>query len=188
MGHSRSKIGIVAGIAAAVAVVIPGAADANGGGDADHTVQATQEVVEITAVGGRGGNGGSFLFQQGGSGCSVTMSLSVADGDTLVVYLGGNGGDTERASVDADGGSGGPGVYPGGAGGAVGQRSDNAATPGGGGGGATVVRHNAVQIIVAAGGGGATSNTGGGSGCAGYTAAGENGYGVTPVAQGGAGV
>ncbi|MCB9230887.1 MAG: T9SS type A sorting domain-containing protein [Bacteroidia bacterium] len=135
-------------------------------------------------VWGAQGKVGTISAGSGGLGGHATGTLSVLPGETLYVYVGGQG-----ASVSAGGFNGG------------GDGGNNGCTPshGGGGGGATDIRFNGTslnnRIIVAGGGGGAGggfstqcgSGSGGGGG-GGYYGGGGGGAaapsGATP-AQGG---
>ena len=139
----------------------------------------------MVVLGGRGGNAGTEIFQQGGSGCQVTASLAVELGDEMTWLRGGSGGDTTFSTVEQPGGVGGAGARPGGAGGATSQTFSNPSTPGAGGGGATRLSLNDNELIIAAGGGGGTASTGGGSACALGTPEGGGGFGSLPVAGGG---
>jgi LPXTG-motif cell wall-anchored protein len=143
------------------------------------------EVVEVVVLGGRGGNAGTEIFQQGGSGCQVTASLAVELGDEMTWVRGGSGSDTTFSTVEQPGGVGGAGARPGGAGGATSQTFSNNSTPGAGGGGATSLRLNDNELIIAAGGGGGVLATGGGSACFNGTPDGSQGFGTSPVAGGG---
>ena len=152
-----------------------------------YEVPAGVEHVKVVAVGGQGGivpDG----FPPSGSGCEVTASLPVAEGDVIAWLVGGDGGNTDRVGADSPGSPGGAGLFPGGAGGGVTELSGSTPRPGTGGGGATAVAIDSVDFlapIVAAGGGGATQDVSGGSGCVGNDAGGSQGFGTTPTAEGG---
>jgi len=171
---------IVAGfVVLATAQIVPAGAGAPPG----YVVTDGAEVVEVTVVGGSGGNS---PFYPGGAGCRAVVAVPVSTGDTFTWILGGDGGSiAATGTVAAPGAAGGSGARPGGNGGAMTNVFGfNPGTPGAGGGGATGVSLNGQEIIVAAGGGGAIVLTGGGIGCDGETVAGAEGGGSFPTAGG----
>jgi hypothetical protein len=133
------------GVLAALALSVPGSADAAGvgtqaftaSGEQSFTVPAAVTSVQVRLVGGNGGNG-----QDGGGGgipATVTATLAVAPGQTLYAEVAGNG---------TNGGN----LVDGSAGGYGGGGNAGAATPvlfatpgGGGGGGASDVRTCSVE-------------------------------------------
>ncbi len=175
-----SALGAAALIGSAIAAVPSGA----GAGGPAYRITAGVEVIEVVVVGGRGGNAGSFLFQEGGVGCQVTASLTVATGDSVTWLLGRPGQDTTFATNEQPGGVGGAGARPGGFGGATEQTFSNSATPGPGGGGASSLSLNGAEQIIAAGGAGGSATTGGGSACYANTPVGSDGFGTVPTAGG----
>ena len=132
------------------------------GGVQTFVVPAGVTSITIEAWGAEGGRTGSYY---GGKGGYATGTLSVTPGNTLYIYVGGQG--AVYAGAQSSWTSGGMN------GGGQGYRG------GGGGGGASDVRRNgtsyADRVIVAGGGGGAASATncfggpgGGTTGVAGY--------------------
>ena len=109
------------GVLAALALSVPGSADAAGigtqafttSGEQSFTVPAAVTSVQVTLVGGNGGNG-----QDGGSGgipATVTATLAVVSGQTLYAEVAGNGTNG--------------GIFGGSAGGYGGGGNAGAATP-----------------------------------------------------------
>ncbi len=155
------------GALAALALSVPGSADAAGigtqafttSGEQSFTVPAAVTSVQVTLVGGNGGNG-----QDGGSGgipATVTATLAVAPGQTLYAEVAGNGtsGGTSGGSAGGYGGGGNAGLVPslffaapggGGGGGASDVRTCSVDASGGCGGVASL----ATRLVVAGGGGG----------------------------------
>ncbi len=125
------------------------------------TVPAGVSKVHITAWGGSGGKGGGgngLYSAPGGGGGYVSLDASVSPGDTLGIYVGGEGGSASGSSsfgfeqtAGAGGGASGSNAA-GGPGGNVNAPEDSAA--GGGGGGGTTVIDGSTVLLVAAGGGG----------------------------------
>jgi hypothetical protein len=145
------------------------------GAEQTFTVPAGVTSVDISAVGGEGGEGSTFSSSgpsqgAGGFGASVSVTKAVTPGDVLYVEVGGNG--TSNDAADATGGfnGGGSGSAYGGAG-------------SGGGGGASDVRtvscsspcdtndstSLASRVLIAGGGGGGGTGVSyaGGNGAAG---------------------
>lgn len=138
-----------------------------------YTVPAGVTLVEATASGAQGGNGG-------GDGAQVTAYLPVSGGEVLYLYLGqqpGNAGGTVSGAPGnfGAGGSGDPPGYAGGGGGgatsiyAAGTSAANLVDIAGGGGGSAGAAGGAAGQIGAAGsgtggGGGATVTAGGSAG------------------------
>ncbi len=107
-------------------------------------------VTKITvAADGASGAGSTFRHMKGGKGGLVKATIPVTSGETLAIFVGGEGGKSS-----AIGGRG--GFNGGGNGGVTGSESANG---GNGGGGGSDVRENgtglANRIVVAGGGGGA---------------------------------
>ena len=119
------------------------------GGPYMYTVPAGVTSLRVAL---QGGSGVSFTSPgtpaAGGAGGLITADLPVTAGQTLQVYVAGNG----SANVGGANGGGAGGGYP----------------RGGGAGGASDVRTTAgdlaTRLLVAAGGGGGTSSNGGGAG------------------------
>lgn len=130
--------------------------------------------VAVSAVGASGGaNAGSSA--QGGRGATVFGQLSVTPGQTLYVYVGGNGGNGSSGLATQPGGPG--GFNGGGDGGTSVYTNHGYPRAGGGGGGASDVRTAtslASRLIVAAGGGGGGANLGSGVPWSGFGGAGGN--------------
>jgi len=141
-------------------------------------VPADVHCIEVNAVGAQGGQG-TNATASGGLGGQVLQLMTVLPGQSLLVDVGGAGGDAAGVVPGAGGFNGGA---PGGVG-VIGTAS------GGGGGGASDVRQGgtgpASIAFIAAGGGGTGDNDAGGAGGAGGIAGGNGGGGQ--VAQGGAG-
>ncbi|WP_428151080.1 IPTL-CTERM sorting domain-containing protein [Brevundimonas sp.] len=142
-----------AGIAAAQTTVTYNAT----GAVQSFVVPAGVTSVDIVAQGAQGFDAGATL---GGRGGRASGTLAVTPGETLTIYVGGQG----TAAI-------GNGVIMGGGfnGGGNGVSNGNVPTWVGGGGGASDVRQGGTALanrkIVAAGGGGATANgTSGGNG------------------------
>ena len=107
--------------------------------------------VAVDVRGAKGGSNGSVAGAQGGKGGRVQTTLAVVPGETLVINVGGRGGDLIGPNTA------GPGGFNGGGAGGVDNVDFNA--PAGGGGGASDVRQGvadlAHRVVVAGGGGGA---------------------------------
>ena len=113
--------------------------------------------VTVDARGAQGGGGTDLCGTErcaselGGKGGRVQTTLAVTPGETLVIYVGGRGGDLIPPNT------GGPGGFNGGGAGGIDNVDFNA--PAGGGGGASDVRQGgdnlAHRVVVAGGGGGA---------------------------------
>ena len=134
-----------------------------------YTVPAGDNALQVTAIGGSGGayySGGS-----GGQGGEVSSTVPVSGGETLYVYVGGNG-----AGEWADNG---------GFNGGGGTDSSFAGT----GGGASDIRASendlSSRILIAGGGGGAGTAAGGGS--AGFPTGSEGGQSSDLIGGPGAG-
>jgi hypothetical protein len=132
---------------------------ANTGTTGMFTVPAGVTVVHVVAVGGKGGDKPKPVFGPGGLGGfggSVSGDLPVLPGQTLLVYVAGNG-----ESAHADGSAAAGGFNGGGKSGSGAGLGEGGA---GGGGGASDVRSTSAlgtRLFVAAGGGGASNNAGG---------------------------
>ena len=134
-----------------------------------YTVPAGDNALQVTAIGGSGGayyGGGS-----GGQGGEVSSTVPVSGGETLYVYVGGNGAEEWADNGGFNGGGG--------------TDSSFAGT----GGGASDVRTSesdlSSRILVAGGGGGAGTAAGGGS--AGFPTGGEGGQSSDLIGGPGAG-
>ena len=105
-------------------------------------------AVKVDVRGAQGGGNGAMV--PGGKGARVETILAVTPGDTLIVYVGGRGGD--GVLPNSAGGGGWNGGGPGG----IDHVDHNA--PAGGGGGATDIRLGGAdlvnRVVVAGGGGG----------------------------------
>lgn len=127
--------------------------------------------VTVDAFGAQGGLGADNPGQNPGLGGRATATVTVTPGETLVVRVGGAGGDgTVSAGAVGDGGPGeavrllgngglpGPGGFNGG-----GDGAPTTSDPGGGGGGASDVRQGGTALehraVVAGGGGGGGGDT-----------------------------
>ena len=106
--------------------------------------------ITINALGAQGGGNPSAPSTAGGKGGRVQTTLSVTPGETLVIYVGGKGGDLMGPNTAGVGG------FNGGAAGGIDNVDANA--PAAGGGGASDVRQGGVdlvhRVVVAGGGGG----------------------------------
>jgi hypothetical protein len=128
------------------------------GGQQTFTVPAGITTINIEAWGAQGGTGwinGSLGSGIGGNGGYAKGTLSVTQGQTIYLYVGGQGGSTSNIGV---------GGYNGG-----GTSQDNdgdSDDAGGGGGGASDIRIGGValsdRVLVAGGGGGGGCNSGNG--------------------------
>src|SRR5713226_3012247 len=107
--------------------------------------------INIDARGPQGGANPNEPSVTGGKGGRVQTTLAVTPGETLVIYVGGRGGDLIGPNT------GGPGGFNGGGTGGIDNVDFNG--PAGGGGGASDVRQGgadlAHRVVVAGGGGGA---------------------------------
>lgn len=118
-------------------------------GDYHYKVPAGVKRITVTAVGAAGGN---CTPGHGGKGATITATVRVRPGETLVVGVGGPGSPCNK--VPASGGFGG--------GGAGGAGNTSRGSPGAGGGGASFVapgtspRSFRQALVVAGGGGGST--------------------------------
>lgn len=144
--------------------------------------------IQIEAFGAQAGNPSDFQGTPGSGGSAVYI-LSVTPGDTIYIYVGGQGGDPVLDGISG-GYFGGVGGFNGGATGGSGGTGG-----GGGGGGASDVRVGgfalANRVVIAGGGGGAApfsinGGMGGGTtgGIGGGTLAGNRGQGGTQSAGG----
>jgi hypothetical protein len=131
-------------------------------GEHPFVVPAGVTSVQVTLVGGNGGEGVGFA--PGGSGDTVTATLAVSPGETFYAEVAGDGNSAEVATFGGlggvggggeGGGDGGFGIRGGGGGGASDLRTCPETAPATCGGQTTL----ASRLVVAAGGGG-----GGGSG------------------------
>jgi LPXTG-motif cell wall-anchored protein len=151
------------------------------GAEQDFHVPAGVTTVATLVVGGAGGYIQSN--DPGGEGASVTQSLTVHAGETLVVEVGGVGANHAPAQ-DSVGGFNGGGT-------AIGYFASNFDLTGAGGGGASDVRTvpsasvgslGSRLVVAAGGGGGGEGSSGGDAGSAGsisqYLSAGEAGTAV----------
>ena len=121
------------------------------GAEQTYTVPAAVCSITVDAYGAQGGNGQGYAYTfyspvvydvlggNGGNGNRVQATLTVTPGETLYVYVGGQGGQTS-------------GGYNGGG---------NTGNTGGGGGGASDVRQAGSglgnRVVIAGGGGGGSS-------------------------------
>jgi len=125
-------------------------------GTTAFTVPTCATMITVKAWGAGGGGGALAGGGPGGGGSFVMSTLSVIDGETLTVIVGGGGGHGVNGCVTGTGGglggSGGNGMGAGGPGGNAGPSGCDAA--GGGGGGASMIVRGLMPILVAAGGGG----------------------------------
>lgn len=199
-----------AGVTAALAVALPGAASAapaalpagcsqSGrtvtcdygytGSQQTFTVPAYVSTVQVTAIGAAGGTFGIVAAGEGGL---ASAALSVTPGATLYVEVGGTGTNATEATDS-------PGLAGGFNGGGNGSASDTGSNPPAGGGGASDVRTASggtdpattglsSRLIVAGGGGGSASCGGGGAagGSGGAQCAGVTGGGAGTATMGGA--
>jgi hypothetical protein len=172
-------------------------------GEHPFVVPAGVTSIEVTLVGGNGGEGVGLA--PGGSGDTVTATLAVSPGETLYPEVAGDGYTAESPTLGGDGGDGGVG------GGGEGGGDGGLAVRGGGGGGASDLRTCpetppascggqstlASRLIVAGGGGGGggggeePSSTQGGDGGAAHfpgTAGATDGKGDGGGSGGGAGI
>jgi hypothetical protein len=123
-------------------------------------IPADIATVNVTATGGSGGTGTGCNTKGGGFATTVMATLAVTPGETLRVYVGGKGGESNADANCATPGLG--GFNGGGQGGAAAMYAGN------GGGGASDVRRGggalADRVLVAAGGGGSGGGAGAGNG------------------------
>jgi hypothetical protein len=127
--------------------------------------------ITIQAFGAQGGAGvvsGVGGLRAGANGGSVTATISVTPGQTLYIYVGGQGTDAARYTGGAGGFNGG------------GSGGNGYEVGGGGGGGASDVRQGiddlGDRVVVAGGGGGAGGGNNGGSGGKGGNTVGQSGF------------
>jgi hypothetical protein len=169
-------------------------------GEHQFVVPAGVTSVQVTLVGGNGGQG--VAFAPGGSGDTVTATLAVSPGETLYGEVAGDGYSAEVPTLGGlggfggggeGGGDGGFGIRGGGGGGASDLRTCPATPPASCGGQSTL----ASRLIVAAGGGGGAGNglepsstQGGGGGAAHFpgTAGAKDGSSDVGGSGGGAGI
>jgi len=126
------------------------------GGQQTWVVPSGITSISVTAMGAQGGSGGGSGV--GGKGAWVQTTLSVTPGQTLYIYVGGQGG-TPTAGWN---------------GGGLGANIGLSANFGGGGGGASDIRQGGTALtnrIVVAGGGGGAYNSGVAGGAGGYNGA-----------------
>jgi len=136
--------------------------------------------ITVDARGAQGGGNGSNPRAQGGRGGRVQTTHAVTPGETLMIRVGGRGGDVMGPNTA------GPGGFNGGASGGIDNVDFNA--PGAGGGGASDVRQGGDapvnRAVVAGGGGGAEccedANGGDGGGLIGATGGTTSGGGSDP--------
>jgi uncharacterized repeat protein (TIGR01451 family) len=126
-------------------------------GTTNWVVPAGVTSVTATVSGAAGGSGGANIGISGAAGGGAVLpatALSVTPGETLNIYVGGQGGG--GGSIRTPGGAGSSPFAAGGAGGQGGIFGAYSGSGGGGGGGASAVVRatGAVPLIVAGGGGG----------------------------------
>ncbi len=195
----RNRISIAAAAVALVAgsaLVTSGGAGAQDGTEtfdftgSEQTWVVPDDVCEVTvdAYGAQGGDGGDVDIPRqnddlGALGGRATATIAVTPGETLYVYVGGQGGDG-----GFDPGTGGAGGFnDGGDGGTAGGAG------GGGGGGASDVRQGGSSwddtVVIAGGGGGGGGGLDGGDGGGGGGTSGADGNDSLddPAATGGGG-
>ena len=135
--------------------------------------------ISIDALGAQGGGNGGDPKAAGGKGGRVQTALAVRPGETLVISVGGRGGDLASPNTA------GPGGFNGGGAGGIDNVDFNG--PASGGGGASDIRQGgddlAHRVVVAGGGGGAEccedANGGDGGGPTGMAGAASVGGGST---------
>ncbi|CAN5370255.1 hypothetical protein BH11ACT5_BH11ACT5_03880 [soil metagenome] len=139
------------------------------GGPYTYTVPAGVTSLRVTAQGGTGaGYVGPGSPSIGGAGGLVTADIPVTTGETLQVYVAGNGvGAVGGANGGGNGSNMGPGIKMGGGGGASDIR--------------TIAGDLTTRLLVAAGGGGGTPGTNGGDA---EQPAPLNASGLTPASPG----
>lgn len=151
------------------------------GAQQTFTVPAGVTSVTIQAAGAQGGTGSGGPTASGNGG-SVTATISVTPGESLAVFVGGQGGAGGAPSGGTAGFNGG----------AAGGAAAGTGQGGGAGGGASDVRQGgsalANRVVVAGGGGGGGGSTGGGgAGGAGGSGTGASGAAATGATPGGGG-
>ncbi|MBD0275778.1 MAG: hypothetical protein ICV73_28105, partial [Acetobacteraceae bacterium] len=158
------------------------------GGEQAFTVPAGVSSIQVVAVGGRGGRGGTYQggppTVAGGFGARQTATISVTPGQVLYVEVGGNGANGNGSLYSAGGFNGG----------GMGGPTETNPTGAGAGGGASDVRTKPrsagdslqSRLVIAAGGGGGGGGQMGGAGGA-RGAAGGNGYAFNTDCKGGGG-
>lgn len=165
-GTAAAGVYLVApgGPSASAATLPPGCVQSGGTvtctytADTTFTVPAGITSINLTAVGGNGGAGGTENGEPaapGGAGAELNIpSRAVSPGQTLTINIGGNGADASTNALT--GGAG--GAHGGGQGGDGTSSTGTLVSGGGGGGGATSVTAPAgagfQTLINAAGGGG----------------------------------
>ena len=124
----------------------------NGASGQDFVVPAGVCEVTVVALGAAGGDGNTDNqgnLSVGRPGGTAEATIPVTPGETLHVFVGGQGGDFNAGNGGAGGLNGG---------GDAGNQSSPASFPGGGGGGASDVRQSGTtlddRVVVAGGGGG----------------------------------
>jgi hypothetical protein len=147
-------------------------------GGAQYWTLPTNLSGNVTAT-TNGGGGGANAPANRSVGAAVTATVPSTPGHTLVIYVGGLGGDTPQ-SVPAPGGW---GYGTGGNGGGYGQFQCG----GGGGGSTAVVDSSTGTLLLVAGAGGGTGESGGALGGAGGTPNGQKGGDTVSISYGGAG-
>jgi len=148
--------------------------------------------ITVDVRGAQGGGNASAPTPQGGKGGRAQTTLAVTPGETLVIYVGGRGGDLDFSGPNTAG----PGGFNGGGAGGIDNVDFNAAA--GGGGGASDIRQGGngltSRVVVAGGGGGAEccsgaigGDGGGTTGMSGGTVGGSEPGGGGTQSAGGAG-
>jgi hypothetical protein len=163
----------VPAVSAAAPVTQTFSSPTNTGTSAAYVVPAGVTSIQVEAVGAKGGDvpaalapfGGPFPFRTGGFGGIVTGTLPVVPGQTLYVYVGGNGEESNGFSQSQGGANGGgasgPGGEPGGGAAGGGGASDLRTIPAPTSGSQTTSLES--RVLVAAGGGGGAPATNAGS-------------------------
>lgn len=131
------------------------------GAQQNFTVPAGVTSITVEAWGAEGGDGndegGAGVPGAGANGGKVTATITVTPGETLAIFVGGQGAAATTVGQDSTGGTG--GFNGGAAGGGDGDPPTSASGAGGGGGGASDVRRGGTaltdRVVVAGGGGGA---------------------------------
>jgi hypothetical protein len=136
------------------------------GGTQFFIVPAGVHQIHLTASGGGGGSGAErpgLYAAPGGLGALIDLDAPVNPGDSLVIQVGGQGGNASDQRAGREGSSGGSGEN-GGPGGNINDSGDGTAGGGGGGGTTVVDASTGIRFLIAGGGGGG----GGGGRFAGY--------------------
>ncbi|MFY9665117.1 MAG: hypothetical protein WAK19_11765 [Candidatus Cybelea sp.] len=129
---------------------------------AQQTFTVPSGVTQITVTAdGASGAGSTFRHMKGGKGGLVKATIPVTSGETLAIFVGGDGGKSSASggpggfngggnggvTGSGNGGGGGGGGYYGGGGGSAGSLGTSGTGGGGGGGASSYIETSATNVV-----------------------------------------